>query len=270
MKTIMMFKKVLVASIVLCMLSIQNVQAEQKTKVIKVKKVIEVEEVVPVDSQEEKSVDPASSRVIYGPTALPNYQVHKTKLTVFDLGLWELDYAATEHLNIGFQAAPPFGIFMLGGMARYTHSFSPNVHVGVFANAGVLGTLVGDGNAVTYYGGGPMLTIGDHRKALNISVLNYGAMHDSKNGFAMLPGLGGSIQLSDRVKFNIEGYYITTPTGRKFIRNAGAVLYGIRVFSETGSVYGDISFLAPIYSGGGDLYRFIPLGIPVLAFGFSF
>ena len=220
-------------------------------------------------AEEEKSEDPASSRVIYGPTALPNTHAKKFKLTTFNLGLWELDYAVNSNLNVGIQTAPPFGVFMFGGKIRYNHQLTQNVHLGVYANAGVLGTMVSS-DTVVYYGGGPMLTLGNRKKALNISVLNYGARHENDSGWAMLPGVGGSIQVSNRVKLNMEGYLITTPTGTKFVRNAGAILYGVRIFSETGSVYGDINFLAPIYDGAGDLYRYMPLGIPVLAFGFSF
>jgi|JI10StandDraft_1071094.scaffolds.fasta_scaffold51081_4 hypothetical protein len=220
-------------------------------------------------AEDEKFEDPASSRVIYGPTALPNTHAKKFRLTTFNLGLWELDYAANSNLNIGVQTAPPFGVFMFGGKIRYNHQLAENVHLGIYANAGILGTMVSS-NTVAYYGGGPMLTLGNSKKALNISVLNYGARHENDSGWAMLPGIGGSIQVSDRLKLNMEGYLITTPIGTKFIRNAGAILYGVRIFSETGSVYGDINFLAPIFDGAGDLYRFMPLGIPVLAFGFSF
>lgn len=226
-----------------------------------------ISSVEPVRANDDKPTDPESSRIIYGPTALPNEHPKKIKLTTFDLGLWQLDYAPNSHLNIGIQTAPPVGIFMLGGMLRYTHTLAPNLHIGVFANAGVLGTFFGEGTVV-YYGGGPMLTLGNSRRALNISILNYAANDDSSFGYAMLPGIGGSIQVSDRIKLNMEGYFITTPTGEEFVRKAGAILYGMRIFSETGSVYGDISFLAPIYDGAGGLYQYIPLGIPVLAFGF--
>jgi hypothetical protein len=115
-----------------------------------------------------------------------------------------------------------------------------------------------------------MLTIGDSRRAVNVSVLTYGGSGRHKSGWAMLPGLGGSIQVSTRVKLNLEGYVITTPRKNKFVR-AGAVLYGVRIFSRNGDMFGDISFLAPIYNGiKDDLYKYLPLGIPILAFGFSF
>lgn len=120
-----------------------------------------------------------------------------------------------------------------------------------------------------YYGGGPMLTIGNSRRAINFSVLTYGATFKEFSGYAVLPGVGGSIQVSNRVKLNLEGFAIMTPDLEKLVP-AGAILYGVRIFSESGSVFGDISFLAPIFKGAGDMYRVIPMGIPVLAFGFSF
>lgn len=221
------------------------------------------------ETVEKKVEDPASSRVIYGPTALPNTHVKKFRLTSFNLGLWNLDYAANENLNIGIETAPPFGVFLLGVKARYNVKLSENVHLGVQGNGGVLGVLSDRGDSVSYYGGGPMLTIGDHRKSITFSALTYGAAHGHNSWHVTLPGLGGSFQISDRVKFNLEGYSFITHNGPSKFRKAGALLYGVRVFSETGSVYGDINFLIPIYKGMGDLLEFMPIGIPVLGFGFA-
>ena len=220
-----------------------------------------------VMADEEKPFDPQSSRIIWGPTALPNH-TRGLKLTSFDLGFWKLDYSASENLDIGVQTAPPFGIYVLGVETRVVYNLAPQINIGVYGNVGTLGVLSSSRN-VLYYGGGPMLTIGNDRRAINFSILTYGAKIRSGSGYAVLPGIGGSVQVSDRMKFNAEGFLITTP-GHNNIVPGGAILYGIRVFSETGSVFGDISFLAPIYAGAGELYRFIPMGIPVLAFGFSF
>ena len=168
---------------------------------------------------------------------------------------------------MGLQSAPPVGIYVIGGMFRGVYTVAPEVNVGIYGNVGTMG-IIAHRAPVIYYGGGPMLTLGNSRKAINFSILNYGGSYKTHSAYAMLPGMDGSIQVSDRVKLNLEGFAITTPSREKVLR-AGAVLYGVRIFSEKGSVFGDISFLAPIYSGVSHLYRFIPMGIPILAFGFS-
>ena len=239
-----------------------QVEVDEDSEIVEVKKKKVVEQTV-----EQESEDPASSRVIYGPTALPNTHPKKMKFTTFNLGLWNLDYAATESLNVGVQLAPPFGIYLFGATLRYNHRLADNVHIGLNANAGTLGVFSSD-KGVVYYGGGPALTIGDHKKSITFSALTYGAKHNNSN-YVVLPGVAGSLQISDRVKLNLEAYSFITPGSTKKLRNAGAFLYGLRIFSETGSVYGDINFLVPVYDGMGDLLSNMPLGIPVLAFGFA-
>jgi hypothetical protein len=220
---------------------------------------------------EEKAIDPASSRIIWGPTALPN-DYKNVKLSSFNLGLWTIDYSPNSNITAGLQTAAPFGVYVIGGVFRGSFTLAPQVNLGFYGNAGTLGLLTRSGRSAFYYGGGPMLTIGDSRRALNLSVLTYGASYGrttTKTDYVTLPGIGGSIQVSNRVKLNLEGYMITTPNKHKIVR-AGAVLYGVRIFSEKGTMFGDISFLAPIYRHNGHLYKYLPMGIPILAFGFSF
>ncbi len=241
-----------------------QIEVDEDSEVVEVKKEKGVQPIV-----ERESEDPASSRVIYGPTALPNTHVKKFRLTSFNLGLWNIDYAANENINIGVETAPPFGVFLLGVKARYNVALADNVHFGLQGNGGVMGVFAADEDGVSYYGGGPMLTIGNHRKSITFSSLTYGAMWNNHSGYVVLPGVAGSIQVSNRVKFNLEGYSFITPGSHKKIREGGAILYGLRIFSETGSVFGDINFLVPVYKGMGDLLSYMPLGIPVLAFGFA-
>lgn len=84
-----------------------------------------------VISEDQRPVDPASSRIVWGPTALPN-EHRGFKLTSFDIGFWKLDYSANANIDIGIQTAPPVGVYVLGVETRMVYTIAPEVNIGVY------------------------------------------------------------------------------------------------------------------------------------------
>jgi hypothetical protein len=130
-------------------------------------------------------------------------------------------------------------------------------------------TLAGSRKTVSYYGGGPIATIGDDKLALNVSVLNYGANVGHRRGYALIPNIGVSVAVSEHVKFNLDTFSFNAPNS-DYYGKAWAVAYAIRFFSGEGRFFGDVGFVAPIYARAGRFYKWAPMGIPIIALGYAF
>ncbi|MFH1263515.1 MAG: hypothetical protein V1495_08780 [Pseudomonadota bacterium] len=216
-----------------------------------------------------ETVDPASSRVIWGPTALPNVR-KGVRATAFNLGLWDFGFQVNDQATIGLQGVPPFGILVAGTAFRFTTSINPKLHLGVYGQGGMVSYLFKSSNdSAYYYGGGPILTIGDHRAAINIAMLNYGGHTGRRSGYAVVPNVGVSVSMAKHMKFNVEMFSFNAPRSDRWGK-AWAVLYGLRFFGSGGSFFGDVSFVIPVYRKTSKILEYAPLGIPLLAFGFSF
>lgn len=84
----------------------------------------------------------------------------------------------------------------------------------------------------------------------------------------MLPNIGMSARVGRKVKLNFEYHLPLIPEVDSLDEFWGIVGYGVRILGER--IYGDISFFCPIFDGAEELYRYLPLGIPMLSFGFQF
>ena len=209
------------------------------------------------------------SRVIYAPTAFTQPAGTST-FNAFELGTFRLDHGITDHVSIGLQTAIPIGAFVAG----------PTVHVGVpfdggavgfYASAFYAGAFVGSGGSLFVVGGGPMLTLGNPDNFINVGVLGFYGTSGHDAAGLVVPHLGASLRVSERVRFGIEGYapglFSGAGDSNQGFGHFGAIAWGFRLFGD--SVFGDVALVDPICSGCGDLYKVIPLGIPFLNFGTS-
>lgn len=136
-----------------------------------------------------------------------------------------------------------------------------------------MGTYVAQVNGVGLGGGGPVLTLGDEKMFFNVSAPVYaGATFSNATDlgdstfWAALPSIGFSRRLSRTVRLNVELYKPISPNFDVDNATVWAVLYGVRLFGD--EIYGDVSFLIPIYPSAGDLLKYAPLGLPLLTFGY--
>lgn len=192
--------------------------------------------------------------------------------TMYELGLHQLDYQATDNLNIGINALVPVAVVGLMAHAQYNWSISKYFHVGVRAQAAFFTEFVEGEMMALAYGGGPVMTIGTPDLFLNVHVPMYGlsaaADDDFETRFALFPSIGGSWRVARRLRINVE---VHKPLSPDFDSDANtsiwAVLYGVRIFGE--NIYGDISFVLPLSEDAGEYLKYMPMGLPLLTLGYS-
>jgi hypothetical protein len=223
---------------------------------------------VKIEAERTEKDNATAARVIYSSNALPN-RSKGLRMNVLNLGFWQMDYALNEHVTVGAQFVPPFGVLGFGPVVRAAWSLTDKIHVGATAQMGGFTFLTHSGDSLFYYGGGPLLTIGDHRLSFNVAFLNYGVRIDGENHYGIFPTMGVSVATSKRTQFNVEAISMNTPEGNGSYGDVWAVLYSLRFFSD-GGWFGEFGFIAPIFDGAGDLYDVAPLGIPLLGFGKAF
>ena len=131
---------------------------------------------------------------------------------------------------------------------------------------------------VLVYGGGPALTVGTRDAFFNLSLLVYGGTVFTKEssgwenftGVLLLPNLGGSIRLSERVKLSLEVHApaLVAEDGTEAWQygEVWAFAYGVRFFGE--EFYGDVAFVIPVFPGVTTLLQYCPIGFPMVSFGF--
>lgn len=78
--------------------------------------------------------------------------------------------------------------------------------------------------------------------------------------------MGGNFKVSKTIRIILEGWLPVLVANEKPIQ-AGGILYGIRFRGDR--MYGDVSFLMPIYDGVEKLLKVMPLGLPLLSFGYT-
>ena len=203
-------------------------------------------------------------RVVFAPTAFTRPE-GTTSFNAFELGTLTFDYGLTRNVAIGLQTAIPIGAVVIGPTLRVGVPFDGGA-VGLHLNALVFAPFVGDAKTYVVVGGGPLLTLGNYDRYLNLGVLAYSV---TSNGDSLVvPHAGFSLRVSRAVRIGAEAY-LPGAYGND-VRNAGIgrigiVLWGVRLFGET--VWGDIALADLVCDGCGELYRVLPLGIPFLNFG---
>jgi hypothetical protein len=234
----------------------------------------------------ETDSDPDRTRVVYGPTAIPR-QRHRFAWTIFNIGYWNFDYGLTRNVEIGMHTVPPIGVVAFLPHVKIGGRLSEHVHLGVQLTGGVLYPYIGNDDAwrIGVYGGGPILTIEAGRFQLNVAAPFYGGTvsdnhrryvatptphyveelrHETR--WVATPNLGFSARVGRHVRLNLETYAILGD--HDLNGEIWGVLYGVRFFGER--IYGDVSFVIPIFPGVDEILKYLPTGAPLLTFGVLF
>lgn len=224
--------------------------------------------------------DPDPTRVIWAPTAFMS-QEGLWNARSMNLGYWAVEYGVNPNVQLNLAASVPVMNFSLLPGAKFATQVGEMVHLSFGAHVGFWLHYPETEFVAMLYGGGPSLTVGTRDAFFNISLLVYGATIFQKDGggdldhlvsaFLLLPNVGGSVRVSEMVKLNAELYVpALVPDDGEQVWDYGEVwafAYGLRIFGER--MYGDVSFVIPLFSGVTSLLKYLPLGIPMLSFGFQ-
>jgi hypothetical protein len=218
---------------------------------------------------------PDAGRIVYLPTAIPRPRGDFNG-TAHDIGFWQLEYGLSDQVGLGLQVLLPITVVSMAPGMRLGFRLSDNVWLGGSVTAGFFVPYIDDVDfRVAFYGGGPVLTIGNDRfifncgfMALGATVFSTGNNGGNETEALLLPHVGISVRLSEMVRFNIEITPPLLPTvegdddGLLWL-----ILYGIRIHGE--NLYGDISFVWPAHADTWTIMKYVPMGFPLLSFGFQ-
>lgn len=156
--------------------------------------------------------------------------------------------------------------FTLGASVRLTHSIDENAHIGVGSNVGMLMVPSADNFLPIFYGAGPVFTYGKEKLFFNMSALYYGAHTNGDNLGVFLPSAGISGLVKEHIRLHAEVLVPLTQEKFKSVQ-AAALLYGARFGKR---FYVDVSFIAPIDGSLANVYKYFPLGFPIISIGAGF
>ncbi len=221
-----------------------------------------------------RKADPAAARLIYTPTAftLPK---RTWAATSYDIGHWSLAVGVHDNVELTFQTSIPVMFVHLGPGVKVSYPVSDLVRIGAWLNTQFLIPYIEDVNDafVIAVGGGPLVSVGNRDMAFNVGVMSYGLWvgEDFHSVYVIDPTIGGSIRVSKRVKLNLELHVpLLGAEGNFWDEEAGkiwALLYGVRIFGDR--LYGDVAFVWPIFEQCWEVMKYVPVGFPLLAFGFT-
>lgn len=250
-------------------------------------------ETVKVSPEGEKLAgkDPARTRLIYLQNAYTNGKGIFNFTTIWG-GNIKLSYGITDNIDISFNTTLPVMQWGLGVSPKFSFRLHEKVYYAIKADIGIafpyfLDIDTGGLHSLGFlYGGAPViLTAGTQDYYFNFSVHLLGMSiaffgfdeddewdnnNDTETIFVILPNIGGSIRIVKKVKFNLSLWtVITTEDGLRDWVNGKiwGVMYGFRIFA--GQFFGDINFVMPIFDGFWEIQKYIPLGYPMIAFGFN-
>jgi hypothetical protein len=220
------------------------------------------------DIDEENRRDLDDTRVIYAPTAIPRGK-GVLDFTAHNIGLWDVEGGLTDNSSIGLKFLLPVFIYEVMPYARGSIEVADDTWLGGTVLGGIAG-IMDDADMAWFAGGSVQMTVGRDPFMFNVSFLAQamGAIDVDDPILFMLPNIGMSARVGRKVKLNLE-YHLPIVAQEDSLEYIwGIVGYGVRILGER--IYGDISFFCPIFDGAADLYRYLPLGIPMLSFGFQF
>ncbi len=201
-----------------------------------------------------------------------NHAAQKDQVSwgAYNLGVQTIDGAVTKNIEVGFMTVIPVGGYAALPRLRIGGRITDVVHLGLFGTGGAVGTYIESGVGVGFGGGGPLATFGTEKLFVNASAPFFGGATygetETTSFWLGLPSVGFSARVSRAIRLNIELYKPLSSEFEDDNAKIWAVLYGIRIFGD--ELYGDVSFVVPIYPGVGEVLRYAPLGIPLLVFGY--
>jgi hypothetical protein len=229
--------------------------------------------------------EPDPTRVVYGPTAFGR-RAGTFNGTIYNVVYWLLDYGISENVEVGFHTVPPIGVVGVLPHVKVTFPLGSAARLGLYATGGVIYPYIDNDEDVhlLLYGGGPVLTFGDPDLLLNLSVMvnggsigekdiiygTLGAPEDTKfdysHAWTVTPNLGFGWRFHDWMKLNAE-LFVPSSNDSNINGKLWVLLYGVRMFGD--SIYGDINFVLPFWPEMWDIMKYMPIGFPLLSFGFQ-
>ena len=216
-------------------------------------------------------LDPDHGRLVYSHAAFSNPSgtfVAKS----FNIGTWNLKYSINRHMEIGANLSVPVLLVHVGPFVKVQWKVNDWFQVGGFAQVhAIFGYEDFSDINLILYGGGPMLTFGNPDLSLTVTAFVHG--HHSKGmpeTWSVVPVIAGAARVHRIVKLMAEVWVPIGGRGDQLwggVGELGILLYGIRIFGE--KVFGDISFVWPFHEGIYEMMKYMPLGIPLLNFGFT-
>lgn len=233
--------------------------------------------------------DPDAARVVYGSTAFGRPR-GTWNWTIYNIAYWSFDYGINDHLEVGMQTVPPIGVVAFMPHVKLTTPVGEKVALGLRLTGGVFYPYIANEHdwRIGIYGGGPVLTIGSRDLLLNLAVqiygvtiaetvtepgrwtptgLTYSEITEYDNSWAITPSAGFSWRVSRRLKINAELYPVLLQDNPVENGKLWVLLYGLRIFGER--IYGDLNFVIPFFPEMGEIIKYVPVGFPLLTFGFQ-
>lgn len=211
--------------------------------------------------------DPGRHHLVFLPTAYTTPR-QRASFHVVNIGYWDINYGATDNLEVGLRATPPITVVGVFPQLKLSFPFEGGAFALHALGGFFLGYVADWFPRIGIVGGGPTLSVGSSTFTFNAGVEAYGVFVGDFKGGALLPYAGISKRVTRRVALGLEvvmpGYFDGDTT---WLGKLGLIIYGLRIMG--GSVWGDISFALPIFEGCSYLYRYLPIGIPLLGFGFA-
>lgn len=226
--------------------------------------------------------DPDPGRVIWTATALlrreGTWSIRST-----DVGMWNFEYTLNPHVELGAAVTVPIMNIGVTPTARFATQLADGLSLGLSTQLGFWFLYPDITFVVLVWGVTPALTIGSPDMFLNLGLGVWGVTifdrsagefleDDEGDEFTyvlFLPSIGGSWRVSRMVKLNAEllapglidgGGESVFPYGEVW-----ALVYGVRIMGE--SIWGDVSFVVPMFEYAWYLLRYVPFGLPFLHFG---
>ncbi|MEE8408730.1 MAG: hypothetical protein V3T05_03915 [Myxococcota bacterium] len=240
----------------------------------------------------ETSGESTRTRLVLGSTATTR-SAGELGWQISNIMMHEIQYGLTDDLQIGMRTAVPAVYVAAFPTLTWGTDLSDTLRFGAELTAGALWPYmtvkeieaVFTGRAVVA-GGGPALTWVSGDLTLNVGVPVYFARYGHKefrtqivdsspmtisriefsNYVVALPHAGAVYRVSDGLRLHAEALY---PLGN--VDNVGRVavfFYGLRVVVDR--AYVDLTFALPVYPGALSLYKLLPAGVPLVAFGVMF
>jgi hypothetical protein len=224
--------------------------------------------------------DPDPSRVIWTGTALLRRE-DTWNIRTTDLGLWNFDYTLNANVELGLAATVPIMNFGVTPTARFVAQLADGVSLGLNAQLGCWFLYPDVEFVVLVWGATPALTIGTPDAFFNVALgvwgisifdqdpAGYEGYDPNYTLVLFLPSLGGSYRVSRMVKLNAEllapGLIDEDGASIFDYGEVWTLIYGVRIMGE--SIYGDVSFVLPMFEQAWEILRYVPLGFPFLHFG---
>lgn len=226
--------------------------------------------------------DPDPGRVIWTSTALLRRE-RTWSIRTTDVGMWNLDYTLNPHVELGAAVTVPIMNVGVTPTARFTVQVADGVSLGLNTQLGCWFLYPEIDLVVLVWGATPALTIGSPDAFLNLALGIWGAtiFDRSAGGYdtdeevdrytfvLFLPSVGGSWRVSRMVKLNAEllapGLIDEEGDDVFPYGEVWTLIYGIRIMGE--SIWGDVSFVVPMFEEAWTVLRYVPFGFPFLHFG---